>query len=206
MLIVAGALKAQVPGSPVLQNSFLNNGLGVAGNYGGGTGQSFYGAGAGWGFGEGRFQLSGVAGAQSSNDKTRGAYGARAAANVWSTRGRSFGVGAFAGVGGAPRTRTDNVVTNAATLFVPAGLSVAYQRPIGSKRGISVYASPMYRWARFDDGLVTTNGAFRGAVGVDFSVTHTFGVTVGGEFGQADSFTDTGSVFGAAVTFVPRRR
>jgi hypothetical protein len=180
----------------------------VAGNYGGGTGQTFFGAGAGWGFGEdeGRFQISGAAGAQTSNDKTRGAYGARAAANVWSTSSRSFGVGAFVGVGGAPRTRTDNIVTNAATLFVPAGVSVAYQRLLGARRGISVYVSPMYRWSRFEDDFAsTTNGAFRGSIGVDFSVTHTFGVTVGGEFGQSDSFTDTGSVFGAAVTFVPRR-
>jgi hypothetical protein len=128
---------------------------------------------------------------------------------VWTNRTSSFGAGAFVGVGGAQKTESDDIVTNPTTLIVPAGITLAYQRPIGTKRGISIYASPMYQWWRFDDGdESSTTQTFRASVGVDFGVTQSLGVTAGGEFGGTDSTRDMGggAVFGVAVTFVPRRR
>jgi len=44
--IGAAGVGAQVPGAPVLQNAFANPGIAVAANFGGGSGQSFYGAAA----------------------------------------------------------------------------------------------------------------------------------------------------------------
>jgi hypothetical protein len=179
----------------------------VAGNLAGGSGQSFYGAAAAWGLAGGRFQVSGAAGAQRTNDATRGAYGGRVAASVWSSRGGALGAGAFAGVGGAPRTRSGNIVTNAAVLRVPAGVTIGYRRPIGTKRGISAYGSPMYNWVRTEDGNVESGGAFALSGGVDFAVTQSLGVTVGGDWHQKRSGeTSGGTTFGAAVTFVPGRR
>ena len=206
MLALTGALGAQVPGAPVLQNAFLNPGLGVAGNIAGGSGQSFYGVAAGWGLGGGKLQVSAAAGAQRANEATRGAYGGRAAFRIWSSRGGSLGAAAFAGFGGAPRTRTGTVVTNAAVMTVPAGATLAYQRSLG-QRGISVYASPFYSWTRMDDGTTSSSGTFRGALGVDFSVTQSIGVTLGGELGgSGGSGGGTSSSFGGAITFVPGRR
>jgi hypothetical protein len=207
MLAITRALDAQVPGAPVLQNGFVNPGLAVAGNIAGGSGQSFYGAAVAWGLAGGRFQVSGAAGAQRINDATRGAYGGRLAANVWSSRGGSLGAGAFAGVGGAPRTGSGNTVTNGAVLMVPGGVTIGYRRLLGTKRGISAYASPMYNWIRTDDGNVVSGGSFAVSGGVDFAVTQSLGVTVGGDWRQKQSGERSGgSTFGAAATFVPGRR
>lgn len=204
---LAGTATAQVPGTPVLQNAFGNPGLAFAANYGGGTEQSFFGAASAWGLRGGRFTLSGSAGAQRANDATRGAYGARAAATVWTTSGGSLGVGAFAGIGGAPRTRSGNTVTNPAVGVLPAGLTVAYQRPLGRTRGVSLYVSPFYRWTRLDSAAVTSSGAVRVSAGLDFAFSPSIGATIGGEFGQSGS--DAGrnhSSIGAAISFVPGRR
>src|SRR5437763_3625286 len=73
---LAASAAAQVPGAPVLQNAFANTGLAVAANFGGGGGQTFYGAAAALGLGGGRLQLSGAAGASHAKTSTRGAYGA----------------------------------------------------------------------------------------------------------------------------------
>lgn len=203
---LAGSAAGQAPGIPVLQNAFANPGLAVAANFGTGGGQSFFGAAAGWGLGSGRLMLSGAAGAQRGNDATRGAYGARASLNVWTSKGGALGVAGFAGAGGAPRTRdAAGVTTNAAALNVPVGLSVGYRRSIGDTRGISVYASPLYRWTRAEaNDVSTTSGSVAGAVGVDLAVTQSIGITVGGEFGKASGST-TSSTFGFALSFVPRR-
>ena len=65
IILGSGALPAQVPGVAVLQNAFTSRGLAFAGNFGSSSGQSFFGAAAGWGHGE-RFLLSGAAGVQRS--------------------------------------------------------------------------------------------------------------------------------------------
>jgi hypothetical protein len=200
-------LSAQVPGAPVLQNAFTNPGLAFAANFGTGGGQSFFGAAAGWGLGGGRLLVSGAAGVQRANEASRGAYGGRAAATVWTSGAGALAVGAFAGIGGAPRTRdAAGVENNAAQLNIPAGLTIGYRRALGDVRGFSVYASPMYKWSRAEVGNVSESaGNFAGAVGLDFGLTQSIGLTVGGEFGNG-SGVDNGSLLGFAVSFVPGRR
>jgi hypothetical protein len=201
----------QAPGLPVLQNAFANPGLAVAADFGGGSGQSFLGAAAALGLGSGRFQVSGAAGASRAHGAVRGVYGARLAGNVWTSSGGtgSLGVGAFAGLGGAPRTREAGVVTNPALLIVPVGVSVGYRRPMGVSRGISAYASPMYRWTRATTDTVFSSGAFRVSLGLDFAFSPSFGATVGGELGGSSDGSNRGTgggLFGAAISFVPGRR
>jgi hypothetical protein len=198
----------QAPGIPVLQNAFSNPGLAVAANLGGGGGESFLGAAAAWGLGEGRLQLSGAAGASRANGATRGAYGGRLAASLWTSSGGSLGVGAFGGLGGAPRTRTGGTITNPALAIIPVGLTVGYRRPMGSSRGISAYASPFYRWVRATSDTVSSSGALRVSLGVDFAFSPSFGATVGAELGQSARGSRRGGSgsFGGAISFVPGRR
>jgi hypothetical protein len=207
---IAATAAAQVPGAPALQNAFAMPGIAVAANFTGGGGQSFFGAAGAYGMGSGRIQVSGAAGVQRGNGSSRGAYGGRVAASVWTSSGGALGVGAFAGLGGATRTDTNNVLTNPAVMTVPAGLSFGYRRPMGATRGMSVYASPLYRWSRFDNGTVTSsNGSVRVAFGLDFAFSQSLGATIGAELGQnsagAKSTTGSGTM-GAAISFVPGRR
>ena len=199
----AAGAAAQVPGAPVLQNAFANPGLALAANFGGGGGQSFYGAAAAWGLGGGKFLVSGAAGVGHSNGSARGAYGARATMSVWSTSGGSLGLGAFAGIGGA---KQDGIVNNAALTNLPAGVTIGYRRALGS-HGFSAYASPFYRWSRADIGPTTTSsGSMRVAAGVDFGLSASLGVTAGGEFGGSTAGGKSSGLFGAAISFVPGRR
>ena len=203
-IAVSGA-PAQIPGAPVLQNAFANPGLAVAANFAAGESQSLFALAAGWGLGSGRILLSGAAGAQRINDATRGAYGGRASLTAWTSAGGSLGAAVFAGVGGAPRTRNEAGTTNAAVLTIPAGITAGYRRNIGTRRGVSAYVSPMYRWARVttDDDETVSEGNFRAAVGVDFSFNPALGVTLGAEMGSSDTGA---SAFGAAVSWVPGGR
>lgn len=197
--------QAQVPGLPVLQNAFSNPGLAFAANFGSGSGHSYYGAAAAWGLGAtGTFLVSGAAGAQRSNNSTRGAYGGRATMRLWASPS-GLGLAAFAGVGGAMRTRTGAVITNPAVAVVPVGASVGYRRALGARRGISAYVAPFYRWVRADSGTIASSGSFRFSGGVDLTLTPSIGVTVGGEAGGAGSGGGglTSSAFGAGLTFVP---
>lgn len=204
---IAASAAAQVPATPVLQNAFANPGLAVAANFGSGTGQSFYGAAAAWGLGSGKLQVSGAAGAARSNGATRGAYGGRLAASVWSSSGGALGVAAFGGVGGAPRTQTAGVVTSPAVMSVPAGVTLGYRHPLGNSRGLSAYVSPFYRWMRTDSGTVVSRGSMRVSFGLDFAFSPSFGATFGAELGQSGggSAASAGTL-GAAISFVPGRR
>jgi len=204
--LAAAGVAAQVPGAPVLQNAFANPGFAVAANFGSGTGQSYFGAAGAWGMGSGRIQLSGAAGAQRANGSTRGAYGGRVAASVWSSSGGALGVAGFAGVGGATSTRLNGVLTNPAVTNLPVGLTVGYRRPLGATRGLSAYVSPLYRWTRTDaGGTIVSGGSLRGALGLDFAFSPSLGITVGGDFGGKSGTTDTG-LFGVGISFVPGRR
>jgi hypothetical protein len=213
LLLVAGQMRAQVPGLPVLQNAFVNPGIAIAADFGGGGGQSFGGLAGGWGLGasanrgSARIQVSGAAGAARGNGSVRGAYGGRAAFSAWTSAGGTLGVAAFAGVGGAPRTRANGSVTNAAVMTIPAGVSFAYRRPVGATRGMSIYASPMFSWVRTSTDVSTASASgFRGAVGFDFAFSPSLGATIGGEFGTQTSGGRGGSgSFGAAISFVPGR-
>jgi hypothetical protein len=195
-LNTTGAAMAQIPGAPVLQNAFANPGLAAAANFGAGSGQSLFALAGAWGLAGGRFQLSGAAGAQRANDATRGAYGVRGSMTVWTSAGGGLGAAAFAGVGGAPRTRSNGVMTNPAVMTIPAGLTVGYRRPLGTTRG-----------STSDDGaggdVAGSDGNVRVALGVDFSFNPSFGVTAGTELGGSGS---GGSNFGLALSWVPGRR
>jgi hypothetical protein len=206
LAVLGTSLGAQVPGAPVLQNAFTNPGLAFAANFGTGGGQSFFGAAAGWGLGGGRILVSGAAGVQRANDASRGAYGARVAATAWTSAGGALGVAAFGGIGGAPRSKNESgVETNPALLNIPVGLTVGYRRALGEKRGFSVYASPIYSWTRATIGDISESaGNFAGAVGLDFALTQSIGLTAGGQFGKSAG-DDNGSLLGFAVSFVPRR-
>ncbi|MEX2177611.1 MAG: hypothetical protein WD801_02805 [Gemmatimonadaceae bacterium] len=200
----AGVALAQVPGAPALQNAFGNPGLAVAGNFGGGGGASFYGAAAAYGLGSGRLQVSAAAGMQRANSASRGAYGGRVSAGLWSSGGGALGAAAFAGIGGAPRTRDESdIVTNPAVLTVPVGVTIGYRRGLGATRGISAYASPLYRWTRLATDTETSSGTFAAAIGLDVSISQSFGATVGAEFGRSDGATS--STIGVALSFVPGR-
>ena len=211
LCLLGPAAEAQVPGAPVLQNAFLNSGLGFAANLSGGGrqgegGHGYLGAAVGYGLSGGRLQLSLGAGTQRSRGANRGAYGVRAAANVWNSRNGALGAGAFVGFGGASSTRdAADVVTNPAIMLIPAGVSFGYRRPMGTTRGLGLYLSPFYSWARTDSGAVSQSSTFRLATGLDFAFSQSMGITVGGEFGGRRGSAG-GSNIGAAFTFVPGRR
>mgnify|MGYP003575269213 CR=1 FL=1 len=204
-VLTLSSASAQIPGAPVLQNAFANPGLAFAANFGGGGGQSLFALAAGWGMGSGRILLSGAAGAQRTNEATRGAYGARASMTVWTSAGGGPGGAVFAGVGGAPRTSNEAGMTNPAIFTIPAGITAGYRRNIGTNRGISAYVSPMYRWARVstDDNATASEGNFRVAVGLDFSFNPSLGVTAGAEMGSGETGAST---LGAAVSWIPGGR
>lgn len=198
--------EAQVPGLPVLQNAFSNQGLAFAGNFGSGSGQSYYGGAAAWGLGStGGFLVSGAAGAQRVNGATRGAYGGRLSVRVWESTG-GFGAAGFAGVGGALRTRTGSVLTNPAVTMIPVGASLGYRRALGSTRGLSAYVSPFYRWVRSDSDVVSNSGSIRVSGGVDVSLTPSIGVTLGAEGGGTSGGSGGSGAFGVGLTFVPGGR
>lgn len=203
VLFAAAEVGAQAPGVAVLQNAFTGRGLAVAGNFGSSKGQSFFGGAAGWGLGP-RFMVSGAAGAQRANNTMRGAYGARATMGVWTSKGGSLGAAAFAGVGGAARTRVGTVVNNPAILSVPAGVSVGYRRGMGARGSISGYVSPFYNFSRIDSGTVVAGNSFRSSVGVDVGFSPSLGASLGAEFGAGSASRN--GVLGAAITYVPGRR
>lgn len=205
IVITPIAVRGQVPSAPVLQNAFSNPGLGLAANFGTGSGQSFYGLAGAYGMGGGRLQLSAAAGAQRSSDATRGAYGARASANVWTSAGGALAAAAFAGIGGAPRTRTGAVTTNPAMLVIPAGITAAYRRGLGATRGIAAYVSPLYRWTRLTSDTSTSSGKLGASLGVDVSLTSSIGATVGAELGSGAG-SKSSAMFGGAVSWVPGRK
>jgi hypothetical protein len=125
--------------------------------------------------------------------------------SIFNFMGGSLGVGAFAGVGGAASTRINGVLSNPALTVVPVGATVGYRHSIGTSKGFSVFASPIYRWTRADSsGFVESSSAMRGAIGLDFAVTQSIGFTVGGEFG-AHSATSESGLFGVAISFLPGR-
>jgi len=77
---------------------------------------------------------------------------------------------------------------------------------MGTTKGISLYASPLYRWTRSDSaGTVVSTGSMRGAVGLDFAFSPSLGITAGGEFGGKAGANGT-SLLGVAVSFIPGRR
>ena len=215
-MIVASPLAAQMLGVPVLQNSFANPGITVAGNFGAQDGAWGYGGAASWSPGSGRFQLSGGAGVfdvdvDGGHERTL-TWGARGSFSFLSLAGGSIGVGAFAGVGGASK---DGVTE----LRVPVGASAGWRRPIGETRAISVYVAPFYSYAerRFDQSGIDCDvedcdterkGTVRVSAGVDFALARSIGITVGYEDGQRAKGADPGprsGIFGVGVSYAFKR-
>jgi hypothetical protein len=201
-------LAAQLPGLPVLQNSFVGPGLAAAANVGGGGGGSAYAAAVGWAPRSARFQFSVGAGAFVADGETGGAFGARVAMPVFSLMNGNLGIAAFGGVGGArgPRVQGARVGLGHA----PVGAAIGYRRALGATRAFSVYAAPFFAYHRSDFGTRTRSaGLFRVSIGGDFAITRALGVTAGLELGGTGSGADPGpdgAIWGAGVSYAFGRR
>lgn len=198
-----GALGAQMPSVPVLQNGFVSSGMTLAIDYGAGTGSNAYAFAAGWGPASGRFQLSGaLGGVRPDTGGTWTAYGGRVSIPLYTAATSRFGVAAFAGLGGARRDTTSLV-------RIPVGIGAGYRIAFGETRGVAAYAAPFFVWSRLSERGTRAQGdnRMRGSVAVDLVLTRNFGVTAGYEFGSGSAGnalgTDNG-LFGAAVSYAFR--
>lgn len=195
---------AQMLATPVLQNAFVNPGVTVAANFGSTSGARSYGLAAAWAPRNARFALSAGGGAvnpSAAGAPSRATFGARLAVPARQFMEGALGVAAFVGLGGASKKEEEGRVTS-----VPAGVSVGYRRPLGSTRGVSVYAAPFYVWTRGTaaDGSRTTSGLFRVSGGVDLSLASHIGVTLGAESGAEARASDPGprsAVYGIGLSY-----
>jgi len=202
----SGRCIAQMPGQPVIQNAFSNPGITVGLNFGRATEEDasgFAGA-AAWAPASGKFLVSGGAGMVKAGEADGVfAWGARAMLPIALLKlGDSFGVAAFAGVGGASENGANR-------LNATPGATIGYRRAIGSSRGVSVYAAPFYSWSRIDAGdVAASGGSFRVSFGVDITVVRSIGLTVGYETGGQVDEGDAGplgDVFGVGLSYALRR-
>lgn len=220
----AGPAHAQMPGVPVLQNSWATPGIVAALDVGGGSDGSAYAAAGSWTPGSGRFEVSGGAGYRTrSGVSGSSVYGVRVAM-PFGGASSSFGFAGFAGIGGGgavvshtrvscaanpaaigcaviPPADSVTIDSTSSTTEVPVGVAVGWRRSLGATHGISVYATPSYV---FFTGSSKTTGLFRGAVGADFGVTSRIGVTGGIEFGASRARGlggPSGSVYGLGVSY-----
>jgi hypothetical protein len=194
----ASSLSAQMPGAPVLQNSWASPGIVVAANFASGNG-SLWGGAAGWAPASGRFQLSGGAGAHSpKGGSSRGVYGVRVAVPLMQMMAGRLGVAGFAGIGGGAAKAGD---TTASTSVVPAGIGIGYRQAIGTAgRGISAYLDPNYQ---YHSGTAGKKGYFRVGGGVDLGISARFGVTLGFESGanaKTGEVGPTSGLFGVGIS------
>src|SRR3954462_606517 len=138
------AASAQMPGAPVLQNSWASPGIVVALDFASGMG-SLYGGAVGWAPSSGRFQLSAGAGSHSpKGGASRVVYGARVAFPVMQMMGGKLGFAGFAGAGGGGAKAGD---TTSSKGVVPIGVGIGYRQAIGTAgRGISAYLDPNYQY------------------------------------------------------------
>lgn len=200
----ASAALAQLPGAPVLQNSFTNPGLTAAVNFASSGDGSAYAGAAAWAPGSGRFQLSGGIGAfKPDGGSSMFSYGLRGSAPLFSFMGGNLGVAPFVGYGAA---RGDSTTLT----YLPAGAGIGLRRALGTSMGFSVFATPFLLWTR---GSVTGQDAvsggpqFRTSIGGDFSFTPKIGVTAGVELGakaKTGEFGPSGSVFGIGLSYAFR--
>ena len=195
---LASTASAQMPGAPVLQNSWASPGIVVAANFASGAG-SLWGGAAGWAPSNGRFQLSAGGGAHSPKGGTsRGVFGARLAVPLMQAMAGRLGVAGFVGVGGGAAKAGD---TTASKSVVPAGVAIGYRQAIGTAgRGVSVYLDPNYQ---YHSGTAGKKGYFRVGGGVDLGVSSRFGVTLGFESGAKAGTGEvgpTGGLFGVGVS------
>jgi hypothetical protein len=188
----ASAASAQMPGAPVLQNSWASPGIVVALDVAGGSG-TLYGGAAGWAPASGRFQFS--AGAGMHNPKgdasSRTVYGARVAMPIMQMMAGKLGIAGFVGIGGGAAKAGD---TTASKTVVPGGVAIGYRQAIGTAgRGISVYVDPNYQ---YHSGIAGNKGYFRVAGGIDMGISARFGLTLGFEGGSNAKAGDPGPTAG----------
>ena len=189
---------AQMPGAPVLQNSWASPGIVVALNFATGSG-SLYGGALGWAPSSGRFQLSAGAGAHSpKGGSSRGVYGARLAMPLMQLMAGKLGLAGFVGVGGGAGKAGD---TTASKSVVPLGVGIGYRQAFGTAgRGISAYLDPNYQ---FHSGTAGKKGYFRVGGGVDIGISPRFGATLGFESGASAKTGEvgpTGALFGIGLS------
>ncbi|HEY4217529.1 MAG TPA: hypothetical protein VGM67_10355 [Gemmatimonadaceae bacterium] len=173
---------AQIPGAPVLQNAWATAGIVGAVDIAGGSDGTVYAAAASWTPGSGHFELSGGGGFRTrTGGGSGGVYGIRAAVPLFG-ESSSFGVGAFAGIGGGSAAKPKIIFVDsvASTAEIPVGAAVGWRHAIGGNHGISVYATPSYV---FFTGGTKTDGLVRVGVGADVGITKAIGATLGAEFG-----------------------
>ena len=194
------AAEAQMPGSPALQNAFVNPGITAAVDASGLGGAQTYAAAAAWAPGSARFQLSGGVGAQlRTGASTRTAFGARLNFPVMGATS-SFGVSVFAGYGAV--TGGAAMDTSDTKALIPVGATASYRHAFGS-RGFSIYGSPIFESVT-RGGSASRATVFRGAIGLDLGITSAIGLTLGLELGgkQApESGKPSGTAFGAALSY-----
>ena len=202
--LAASDARAQMLGVPVLQNAFANPGLTIAVNYARADEMQAYAGALAWAPTSTRFQVTGGFGTIDPKAGDRAStWGARAAVPITQTlaAGR-FGIGAFAGVGGASQE-------GVSLLHVPAGASVSWRMRLGERRGVSIYAAPFYSWVRASaDDESDSASLLRASVGVDIAVVPSLGITLGYELGQTadeDEPGATGGMFGVGVSYALRR-
>ena len=198
---IGSAAEGQMPGSPTLQNAFVNPGITAAVDASGMGGATTYAAAAAWAPGSARFQFSGGVGAQvRTSASTRTAYGARLNIPVIGATS-SFGVSVFAGYGAI--TGGEAMDSSVARALIPVGATASYRHVIGSNHGVSIYGSPVFESVTRGGGASTTS-VFRGAIGLDLGITSAIGLTLGLELGgrQAEgSGKPSGTAFGAALSY-----
>lgn len=194
------AARAQMPGTPVLQNAFAKAGITAALNVSSLGGASSYAAAGAWAPGGAHLQFSGGIGVQTrTSSPTRTVYGARLNVPLIGATS-NFGASIFAGYGGLSGGGIDSSTTKA---LVPLGATLGYRFGFGGSHGASIYGSPVYEILTRGGGAGTAS-VFRGAIGVDIGITSAIGATLGIEFGQKndpESGKPSGTAFGAALSY-----
>lgn len=199
-LICTSTARAQLPGTPVLQNAFTSPGFAAALDGGGGAGASAYAVAGAWS--ATRLQLSLGLGVQSAVGASRFAYGVRAAFPIVAGN-QPLGVSVFAGLGGTSGAKAADSVRN--VQLVPLGATVGF-RSAAALHGLSAYVSPIYE--HYSGGTVGQRGGnlFRAALGVDLGLTNALGITTGLELGQSASPASRGprgTSFGLGFSYRP---
>ncbi len=205
LLLVATASQrvatAQIPGSPILQNTWATPGFVGAVNVSGGAGGTTYAAAVSWSPGMAHVELSGGGGYESrSAYGNRGVYGARIAVPFGGVSS-SFGLAAFAGIGGGSGGTSAFVDSVSSTTEIPLGISLGWRKAMGGSHGISVYGVPAY--VLFSGGS-KNQGLFRASIGADVGITSAIGATLGVEFGgtRPRGFGGpSGTLYGAGVSY-----
>jgi hypothetical protein len=205
-------LAAQMPGAPVLQNVWATPGLVAAANLAGGSDGSVYAAAIGWTPTSGRFQLSGGLGARNRTGAGNGAaYGIRLAMPFGKATS-SFGLAAFAGIGGSSAGKTPSSSSSSSpdsvanTAEIPVGAAVGWRHSFGATHGISVYATPSFV---FYTGGSDASNLLRLAIGADAGLTTRIGITLGAEFGGTRPRGvggPSGTLYGLGVSYALGKR